>query len=206
MKILSNFDTHLDEDLLVKAQERFGKEHVLFVRRDKIYLVLKIYIPIIAWFLSVLTLVLIFSGMMSGNDLFWTVVRWSFWWTVIASLFVLTKYCTGKMIDYYMDYAIVTPEQVTQFDQSGVLERSTRALDITKVKTVSVNNKGLLCSLFNYGSIIFFSEGDSAQHWDIRMNYITDPIKLRDKINQIVRKWVLLDQQQLWNAIHGKIE
>ena len=40
-----------------------------------------------------------------------------------------------------MDYTIVTPEVVTQYDQTGVFDRSTRALDITKIKTVSVDKK-----------------------------------------------------------------
>lgn len=109
-----------------------------------------------------------------------------------------------------MDYTIISPEQVTQYDQTWILTRSTRALDITKVKSVSIEKKWLLRSIFNYWTIIFFSEGDAAL-WDVRLNYINDPIKLRDMITEMVKMWVYKKAEEAvshieWNTEHTHSE
>ena len=41
-------------------------------------------------------------------------------------------------MNYYMDFVIVTPKQITVFDQEGFLTRSTRAVDTEKIKTINV--------------------------------------------------------------------
>lgn len=204
MKIFSNFDTNLDHAIFAKAKEEFGDHNVLFVRRDKIYLILKVYIPLIIWLILVVAILLLLSGVMSQSGLLWTIISWTVRIVILWSFWLVSNVTTKKLIDYYMDYTIITPEWVTQYDQTWVFERSTRALDITKVKTVSVQKKWLLCSIFNYWSIVFFSEWDS-DNGDIKLNFITDPIKLRDMIANIVREWVLLDQRELWKAINWEL-
>lgn len=84
-----------------------------------------------------------------------------------------------------MDYAIITPDQVIQYDQDWILNRFTRSLDISKIKSISIRKEWLMCSIFNYWSIIFFSEWD-ADNGDITLNYISDPIKLRDTISEMI--------------------
>jgi len=196
MKIFSNFDTQLDDRLFVKAKEEFWDDCVLFVRRDRIYLILRVFMPLMFWFLLMVLILLSLGSYMSGSGFFSVVLARTVRGGIVWSLLWLGRHCVVKLIDYYMDYTIVTPEWVTQYDQSGILERSTRALDITKVKTVSVKKKWLLCSVFNFWAIVFFSEGDS-DHWDIKLNFITDPIKLRDSIQSIVKKGIQLDQKEL---------
>jgi hypothetical protein len=43
-----------------------------------------------------------------------------------------------------------------------------------------------LRSIFNFGSIIFLSEGDDSWHWDIKLDFISNPDSLRERIVQIV--------------------
>jgi hypothetical protein len=45
MRILSNFNTRLASELLDEAKAKYGNENVLFIRRDKIYIILKVVIP-----------------------------------------------------------------------------------------------------------------------------------------------------------------
>lgn len=84
-----------------------------------------------------------------------------------------------------MDYTIITPLSVMQYDQTWVLWRSTRSLDISKIRSISIDKQWLLKSLFNYWSIVFFSEWD-ASFWDITLNYISNPISLRNAIEHII--------------------
>jgi len=48
MKIFSSFDTNLPKKLLKEAEKKYGAENVCFVRRDSIYMWLKVYIPLLA--------------------------------------------------------------------------------------------------------------------------------------------------------------
>jgi uncharacterized membrane protein YdbT with pleckstrin-like domain len=67
-----------------------------------------------------------------------------------------------RFIDYKMDFAIITPKEIVSYNQTGIFSRSSRSLDVDKIKTISVDKKGLLRSIFNFGSIIFLSEGDDS--------------------------------------------
>ncbi len=88
-----------------------------------------------------------------------------------------------------MDFTIITPNDITCYNQNFLFHTSVRALEINKIKSIRVDKIGLLKSIFNYGSIVFFAEGDqSGQMWDITLQYITNPDKLRDKIDDLVKK------------------
>lgn len=93
------------------------------------------------------------------------------------------------LIDYYMDFTIITPREISCYNQRGLFNTSTRTLDISKVKTVVVQQSGILKSILNYGSIVFFAEGDqTGEMGDITLYYITNPNSLREQIDHIVVK------------------
>ncbi len=84
-----------------------------------------------------------------------------------------------------MDFVIVTPDQLTAFDQEWILKRMTRSLELRKIKTINVVSHGRLSSLFNFWSIIFLAEWD-VSNWDVTLSYITNPVKLRERIIMLV--------------------
>lgn len=86
-----------------------------------------------------------------------------------------------------MDYTIITPRQVIQYDQTWLLNRSTRTLDLAKIKSINIKKNGLMTSIFNLWDIVFFSEWDES-HGDIRLNYIKKPIALKQSITKIMHE------------------
>lgn len=92
---------------------------------------------------------------------------------------------TKKWIDYEMDYAIVTPDEVTFHNQSGFFDRDVRTIETEKIKTVKVSKHGLWKSLFNYGSLIVITEGDDSGT-DIELYYVTDPDRTASKVSHII--------------------
>jgi len=185
MKILSNFDTSLSKQLYDEACEKNGKENVVFIRRDKIYRVLRVYMPIITWTISTIILLSLYYSMRnngSGIGLLLGVLIW----TIIIGWGIYRWYrVTYRLMDYYMDYAIITPSQITVYDQDGLFKRDTRLLDTSKIKTINIASDGLLCSIFNFGSIVFLAEGD-RDYGDIKLNYISSPVHLRDRILKLM--------------------
>jgi len=184
VKVFSSFDTELDNKLLEKATETYWKDHVCFIRRDPIYLLIKIVAPLV-WWIVLIWVWLIVAYAIDLWDLFQTLVQWIVWLTILITGLRLAQYSVTKFIDYYMDFTIVTPKNISTFDQTGIFDRSTRTLDISKIKSISVDKKGLSRSLFNYGSIIFFAEWD-AQLWDIKLNYINNPASLEKRILNVI--------------------
>jgi hypothetical protein len=60
MKIFSNFDTELSVRLLQEAQEKYGKESVLCVRRAQVYLFIRLFLPSSLWVFVSVALLLIY--------------------------------------------------------------------------------------------------------------------------------------------------
>lgn len=89
-------------------------------------------------------------------------------------------------IDYKMDYCIITPTEVILAEQSGFFKRQLRTLDATKIKSISVYKKSIIKSIFNNGIIVFMSDGDDNNLWEIHIDYIYNPEKHKDIINQIL--------------------
>lgn len=185
MRFLSNFDTKFDDDCVDEACAAYGKKHISFIRRDKIYIVLKIILPSVLRLVVSLLLLLMSYGSGIGRALgsFFQIFIWIV--ICISGLHLLRK-ATGKLIDYYMDFTIITPRKITAYDQEWIFTRNERALDITKIKSVRVHKEWIMRSLFNYGSIIFFSEWDENSG-DITLNYITNPTKVAKRLEEILQ-------------------
>ena len=184
VKILSNFDTKFDDICVNVAIQEFDKDHICFIRRDKIYMLMKIIAP--SFFRLLLAIILLWVAY--GSWLWKTL--WSAFQVFVRILvcisgFILLRKVSTKLIDYYMDFTIITPKQITSYDQSWIFSRNARSLDINKIKSVRVKKEGFIRSIFNYGSIVFFAEWDE-NHWDIKLNYISDPNKLSKRLQEII--------------------
>ncbi len=84
-----------------------------------------------------------------------------------------------------MDYCIVTPEEIILTEQSWLFKRAVRTLDAKKIKSIYIQKKNLIDSLFNDWSIIFMSDGDELM-WEIVLEYIYDPEKKKEKLQDII--------------------
>lgn len=160
VKILSNFDTRLHHDLMKECCERYGEENVIFVRRDYIYFVFNVIIPIIIWLILAIVLLVLMYVTVTGHGSGAVAMRWIGWGTFGLTLLVLIYKVVFSMMDYYLDFTIITPKQISDYNQTGFFSRSIRTLDMYKIKSTRVDQHGIFRSIWNYGSIVFLSEGD----------------------------------------------
>lgn len=189
MKIFSNFDTWLAASLLKEAQEKYGVENVLFVRRDKVYLFIRLWLPVILRVFISFVLLYFYYGIV-GSQSFFSDIVWIIVWTIeIWLTLYLLFFFWHKLLDYYMDYVIITPRQIVVFDQDWILKRETRSLDPSKIKTINISSAWLMGSIFNFGSIVFLAEWD-REHGDIKLNYIYRPVMLRERIEELIDRTV----------------
>ena len=89
-------------------------------------------------------------------------------------------------MDYYMDFALVTPKSLIMFNQTGILKRDMVTVDVDKIKTISVRKRYLLYSVFNNWDLIFLSEWDSDNFWEITLFFIPHPESKKEIISNII--------------------
>lgn len=109
---------------------------------------------------------------------------------IINIFFIYLLFLILQIIfNYEMDFTIVTPKNITYYDQTWFFWRTARTLDTAKIKTISVDKSWLIHSLFNYWDVKILSEWDTRWSWDIQINYVFDPDKVKFSINDIIRDW-----------------
>lgn len=183
MKIFSNFDTEFKDKIFKQYQEKFN-DKLMLIQRNKVFLYLHVILPI----LMLLTIYIFFFFVVISfdflNNSFWYTLLWFF---ILWSLLIYSPTLIKKIIDYYMDFVIVTPDQIISYNQTWIFTRESRSLDIDKLKTISVDKKWILKSLFNFWDIHFLSEWWDRR-WDISVYYVDDPDNVKYKILEIIKK------------------
>lgn len=175
MKILSNFDTHLDERLYTEYTQLFGAEYVAVVHKSRLVWYAQILFPLF-FFVSV---VIITAYFIYIYEMPHEIVYRVFWWIVVIWGIILSIKLGHKYIDFKMDFLIVTPKEVMKFDQNGMFSRVTEKIWADKIKSITITKNGFLASFFDVGMLTFLAEGGSAEG-DIIMEYI-DAVEATDK-------------------------
>jgi hypothetical protein len=91
-----------------------------------------------------------------------------------------------RLLDYLMDFIIVTPNQIIAYNQKGIWKRQNMTIETIKIKSISVSYRGWIFSVFNNGDIKFLSEGDAASSGEIQAYYVYQPQKTREKIYEFM--------------------
>ena len=194
MKFLSNFDTGLLEELITKYQHIHSVEHVLVIRRSKLFFWFNIIVPLS---LLIVTLILISIGIWRdfGDETLYTVKAIGGSILAIGLMIKMGVALLKKYIDYKMDFTIITPKEVIFYNQSGLTNRTTRIIDTDKIKTVSKSQSGFIKSFFNYGELVFLSEWDTGEHWEIQLSRVHSPEYIQTQARNII-EWHLLAARQ----------
>jgi len=108
-------------------------------------------------------------------------------WVTMVSLWLLIIIfpLIGRYIEFKMDFAVVTPNMLITYDQQGVFKRQIRTINTQNIKTISVEKKWFIYSLFNNGDIVFLSEWD-MKHGDIKFEYLYKPEKKRYSLSRVL--------------------
>lgn len=91
-----------------------------------------------------------------------------------------------RLLDYLMDFIIVTPDQIIAYNQKGIWKRQNMTIETIKIKSMSVSYRGWIFSVFNNGDIKFLSEGDVLSGGEIQAYYVYQPQQTKEKIYEII--------------------
>ncbi len=182
MKIFSNFDTKLKRREFDKRTKVYWAEEVLLLSKSKLFRSLRIDSPFFTHMIGIIVMLFFFNERVWREGVLW----WALPLVVISTLFVAPK-ILKHLMDYHMDFIIITPKQLLRYDQEGILRRDVITINVNSIKTVSVRKKWLLYSVFNNWDIVFLSEGD-VDHGEILLEYIHKPEDMKHRIAQIMKR------------------
>ena len=181
MKLFSNFDTKIKSKSIEEATQEYGEENVLCLSRSKLFFVIKFFLPLLEF------LILVFAGIL----LFYYLFDYLYLVQIIVVMLLVSLpfivYITGKYIDYKMDFVLVTPDALMEYNQSWVFNKKVVTINEKSIKSITVERKGFLYSIFNNGDLVFFSEGDETRG-DVTLYYVSDPELKKTQISKIMNK------------------
>lgn len=181
MKILSNFDTWRAEQLLKEAEHWFGEGNAMLIRRSALYFYQKIWIPVFGY------LVILIIGAYMVLMVEWVPVeaQRAFLGLMVFIALLMFMKLWKRRVDYKMDYLLITPKEITKYDQWGMFHRDVENIPVNKIKSISLGKHWFFQSLFDIGSLTFLAEWD-ADEWDIVMDYIDGVTSTERKIKGVL--------------------
>ncbi|MCF7834970.1 hypothetical protein K9M48_02845 [Candidatus Gracilibacteria bacterium] len=186
MKFFSNFDTNLKKNVLGEYQERYGKNMVLLLQKSRLFWYLKFFIPLMFY------LILFVGSIIASYYIFGEDSKNYIIYVVIGVFLVILTFIgpvIKHIVDYYMDFAVITPNSLVMYNQTGFFKRDVSIIDVDKVKTILVRKRSAMYSIFNNGDLIFLSEGDSNNFGEVILYFIARPERNKKEIMRIVDKF-----------------
>lgn len=167
--------------LLREAERGFGKGQSLLIRKSRFYFYQYIGFPIFGYL--VLLIIGLYAVLMVEEVP--VEAQWGFLIIMVVIGFAMNVKLSKRRIDYRMDFLLITPKEVTKYDQGGVFHRDIENIPVDKIKSISVGKHGFLQSLFDIGSLTFLAEWD-REEGDIVMDYIDAVGSTERKIKQVM--------------------
>jgi membrane protein YdbS with pleckstrin-like domain len=99
------------------------------------------------------------------------------WWLCVWTL------AFNIFTQYYLDLWVITSERIVDVDQRGFFNRQVSSLLLNRVQDVTVDQRGILYSLLDIGTISLQTAGATTR---FHMKGVPHPSELRDAILQNV--------------------
>jgi uncharacterized membrane protein YdbT with pleckstrin-like domain len=80
---------------------------------------------------------------------------------------------------------IVTDQRLVDIDQHGFFNRLITEVDLNEVEEISFKVKGLVATIFRFGSVLIRTAGERA---DIFLRHVHQPIKLHHLLNDLMEE------------------
>lgn len=91
----------------------------------------------------------------------------------------------NSLIDYYLDFWIVTNERIINIEQRGLFSRSVAELKLYRVQDVKAEVRGVMHTVFDYGDITVQTAGEEA-HFVFKQ--VPKPYKVARQILELVEQ------------------
>lgn len=112
----------------------------------------------------------------SGNPVFAGIFIFTAW------LFVVWIIAWNMWTDYYLDVLLITDRRIFDIDQQGLFRRTSSSFRIDKIQNVTVNQKGILQTMLDFGTLQLETAGERE---DFIATYISSPYAIKKFISEM---------------------
>jgi uncharacterized membrane protein YdbT with pleckstrin-like domain len=102
---------------------------------------------------------------------------------LIIYLMILWSFAFHSIVDYYLDVWIITDKRIIDIEQHGLFNREISEFNLNRVQDVTVEIRGILATLFDFGNLHVQTAGD---HREFVFKQVPDPQKAKTTILQLV--------------------
>jgi uncharacterized membrane protein YdbT with pleckstrin-like domain len=177
-----------------------GREIVIKVIHRHWFNIFKQFVPIFALFLLLAGIFRYFpslfpgfqGGVYSGIFVFGISLFAIFIWIFIFFIW----------IDYYFDIWIITSEKIINIEQKGLFIRSLSELKFERIQDVTVEVKGVIPTLLDYGDVFIQTAGETER---FIFRQIPNPYKTKDLIMSMQKERVKKETNELGEMIREEI-
>ena len=188
MGIISTFDPKFKKQLLEKSIQECGEKNVVLIRKSHLFLCINVLLPFILWLSVLITLITC-----SILYILWVWLRITLC-VVILLAFAIPWYRILKFfLDYEMDFAVVTPKTFLRYNQTWFFKRSSKAIDMSHIRSVYVRKAWFFNSIFNNWHIIVLTEWSAGNPkedwnnaWEVEFRYVYHPEYYSDRIQKLL--------------------
>jgi ABC-type multidrug transport system fused ATPase/permease subunit len=122
----------------------------------------------------------ILANLLNGRTLFPIVV-------LVVSLYYLSiwLFLFTAFIDYYLDLWTITTDRIVNIEQAGLFSRTISEADLYKIQDVTSEVKGLLPTIFNYGTVYIQTATEKER---FVFEQVPNPNEIREKIIQLAEE------------------
>ena len=138
-----------------------GEKIALILRRHKLYyikyllvLTILLAIPILAYF----TLRYFLSGLVQDSNFNIIFVLTT---SIYLCFVILLSFISW--LNYYLDVWVITSYRLIEYEQKSLFHRETSELNLTSIQDIMVQIKGILPSLFHFGTIYIQTAGTTER-------------------------------------------
>lgn len=111
-----------------------------------------------------------------------------------ACLIYLMYRVFRRIIDFEMDFSIITPEAITTFSQAGLTNAQDKTLKHNQIKSITREQVWWIKTFFNFGEIHIKGVGDDTNaRASIILNHVRNADRVRDMISQVQRWSVMFE-------------
>ncbi len=157
---------------------RVVRKHWFVLLGDIVMLIFFVAIPVVALFafhFLPFDSILRFEGSQAAASTFfffaWIFIVWMIGWNMWT--------------DYYLDVLIVTDSRIFDIEQHGLFRRTSSSFRIDKIQNVSVEQKGIIQTLLDFGTLRLETAGERE---DFIAHFIASPYEIKKFINELQDK------------------
>jgi len=153
---------------------------ILILRKHILFL----YLPI--FFFLFLVSLLFFIIQIFSSSVFYLKFSSLIWFLFIVFCSILWLALFINLMIYSLNVLILTNKRVIQIETKGLFNYERNDLEIDKIQDITIEIKGLLANLLNFGDILIQTAGTEIK---FKISSLPRPLKVKEEIFKIKNKF-----------------